>query len=121
MSVFYNWTIHSSLQFPVAFYLGLYLVVLAFVQPYRHYLYNFLDTLLTTTTLLLIVTRNTRNLIDKVQDTNIINRPQRININESRCESNYAEVIWDTLIFYYLPAVVFVLCFLVAALVTIVR
>lgn len=100
----------------MAVYLGLSLVVYAFLQPHQHYLYNCMETLLTAGALLLIITWNTQS-VDQV--------PTRDNRNNesffTKCESNYAKVYWGMLIFYYLPAVTFLLSFMVAVIVAMKR
>lgn len=106
----------------MAVYLGISLVVFAFVQPYCHYLYNFLDALLTIATLLLIMTRNTYQ-VDRLQNTDndVASQRMRINASKSLCESNYADLNWGTLIFYYSPIIVFMISFVTAVFVVIKR
>ena len=103
---------YFPLQLPLAVYLGLSLTVCAFIQPYRSKICNYLDNFLTTTVLVLIMVRNSEAVKKAAGRPTVM-----ANTTEDICESSTPPINVFMLIFYYLPALVFILCFLAAVFV----
>lgn len=102
------------------FYLAISVAVCGFIKPYKDHISNILDILLSATTMILLLLRNTNELFGDTTGRNRNNGEREMSINSSkyRCDtgSKDSSIVWILIPFYYLPVSVLVLAVLICCI-----
>ena len=118
-------------QYPVAVFLGISLILYPLLQPYRKKIHNHLEVLLTTSTLLLIIIRNTGDFIAKnthyhrgntgdfIANNTHHQKGKEDHHDEEDCEHVHriTQTSWQILLFFYFPIGVFLISLLIAVII----